>query len=222
MTTGEPKVVLVVEDNRDIAELLAQLLRAYDCEVLTAVRMSAVQEVLARRKVDLLLLDILLPDDVEDGRKIAEQLRREGHKFPIYFMTGLRPPDIGPEYMGLVDGFLRKPFSLRDLREVLVKALGRSAPAGAPSPVRDLMAMMASIASEQEEVRRQQARLATFMTVLRENSARPVSPQVLEEFQERCARCEEGLAHIEKTLNEMQELLRGHGAEILSGQRRGV
>ena len=223
-TAGESRTVLVVEDNRDIAELLGQLLQAYRCEVLTAESKDEVERILASRPVDLILLDILLPEEAEDGRKIAKRLREAGHKVPVYFMTGLRPPDVGKEYLGLVDGFLRKPFSLRDLRKVLSEALG-PAVAGAeepPSASRDLVGMMASIATEQEEIRRQQARLATFMTVLQGGGGKGLSAEALGKFREDSSRYEEGLSRIEESLNEALEILRRHGPAMLDQQRRGV
>ena len=225
MGGAERKTVLLVEDNKDIAELLGQLLRAYDCEVLTADTMSGVEAAVSRGKVDLLLLDILLPEEADDGRKIAQRLRAAGHKFPIYFLSGLRPPDVGTEYMGLVDGFLRKPFSLRDLRELLSKALGQPALGQAASPMFDLMGAMAAVATEQEEIRRQQARLANFMTILQDGESgteKPPPAEVLARFAENSERYEEGLARIEKTLNEVQELLRRHGAVLMNDPRRGV
>jgi DNA-binding response OmpR family regulator len=224
LMANDKKTVLVVEDNQDIAQLLGQLLRAYGCEVLTAQNMDMVEEKVKESQVDLLLLDILLPEEVEDGRKIAENLRNAGHKFPIYFMTGLRPPDVGKEYLGLVNGFLRKPFSLRDLRKVLNEALGSSVAEveEATSAARDLVGMMASIATEQEEVRRQQARLATFVTILQSGAGKGLSEEVIQKFQEDSARYEDGLARIETSLNEVLEVLRKHGPAMLDNQRRGV
>ncbi|HOX07237.1 MAG TPA: response regulator [Planctomycetota bacterium] len=228
MAGAERKTVLVVEDNRDIAELLGQLLRAYNCDVLTAESMDEVEKAVAGRRIDLLLLDILLPEEVDDGRKIAKRLREAGHRFPIYFLSGLRPPDVGKEYLGLVDGFLRKPFSLRDLRELLNSTLGQPAPEAAPNTSFDLMGAMAAIATEQEEIRRQQARLANFVTILQDGEAgaggpgRALPPEVMAKFAEDSARYEEGLARVEKSLNEVQEMLRRHGADLLGKQRRGV
>jgi CheY-like chemotaxis protein len=219
---SEPRTVLVVEDNRDIAELLGQLLKAYGCEVLAAENVGAVERTLAGRRVDLILLDILLPEEAEDGRKIAKRLRDAGHKVPIYFMTGLRPPDIGKEYMGLVDGFLRKPFSLRDLRQLLQQALGWTVPEEAAAPACDLMGMMASIATEQEEIRRQQARLASFMTILQGGKGQPPSPADLAGFTADSMRYEESLVRIEKALGEIQDLLRRHRTDLLTPPRRGV
>ena len=222
MAAAERKTVLVVEDNRDIAELLGQLLRAYHCEVLTAESLRGVEAAVAKQPVDLLLLDVLLPEEAEDGRKIAKRLRDAGHKFPIYFMTGLRPPDIGEEYLGLVDGFLRKPFSLRDLRGLLNEALGRPGLEESPGLLCDLMGMMASIATEQEEIRRQQARLATFMTIFQGGEGQMTSAEALARFAENSARYEEGLARIEKSLTEVQEILRKHGEVLIAQSRRGV
>ena len=224
MTGGDRKTVLVVEDNRDIAELLGQLLRAYNCEVLTAESMSGVEEAVAHHQVDLLLLDILLPEEADDGRKIAKRLRQAGHKFPIYFLTGLRPPDVGKEYLGLVDGFLGKPFSLRELRELLNATLGRPACAAGRGPAFDLMGALAAMATEQEEIRRQQARLANFMTILQGGAGGgpPMTAELLASLAEDSARYEEGLARIERSLNEIQEMLRRHGAALLEGPGRGV
>jgi CheY-like chemotaxis protein len=221
----ERKTVLVVEDNRDIAELLGQLLRAYNCEVLTAESMAAVEQAVAGHRVDLLLLDILMPEEADDGRKIAKRLREAGHKFPIYFLSGLRPPDVGKEYLGLVDGFLRKPFSLRDLRELLNATLGGPPAGEGAAPAFDLVSAMAAIATEQEEIRRQQARLANFMTILQDGESgagEPISSEMLARFVENSARYEEGLARVEKSLNEVQEMLRRHGAALLDKSRRGV
>lgn len=219
---SDRRTVLVVEDNRDIAELLGQLLQAYHCDVLTAVSLSEVERELAGRQVDLVLLDILLPEEDEDGRKIAKRLREAGHKVPIYFMTGLRPPDVGKEYIGLVDGFLRKPFSLRDLRGLLHEALGWQAPAEASTPACDLMGMMASIATEQEEIRRQQARLANFMTIVHRDKGQTPSASDVAGFAADSVRYEEGLVRIEKTLADIQELMRKHRADLLNPPRRGV
>ncbi len=224
MAAGGKKTVLVVEDNQDIAQLLGQLLRAYGCEVLTAQNMSMVEREVAQADVDLLLLDILLPEEVEDGRNIAENLRSAGHEFPIYFMTGLRPPDVGKEYLECVNGFLRKPFSLRDLRKVLNEALGPSVASveEPPSATRDLVGMMASIATEQEEVRRQQARLATFVTILQSGEGKGLSAELIKKFQDDSAKYEEGLSRIETSLNEVLEVLRRYGPRLLSSQGRGV
>jgi DNA-binding response OmpR family regulator len=217
LTGDVAKTVLVVEDNRDITQLLGQLLRAYGFRVLTAQRPEEVEEIVVRSKVDLLLLDILLPEEAEDGRRIAQKLRQQGQSFPIYFMTGLRPPDVGKEYLGLVDGFLRKPFSLKDLRKVLSEALGSEVASAeeTPSPARDLAGMMASIATEQEEIRRQQARLASFMTILQGGEGKAVTEEMIARFRDDSARYEEGLRRIEGSLNEVLEVLRRRGPTVL-------
>jgi len=209
--------VLVVEDNADIAALLGQLFSAYDCEVSVAENTEQVKLRLGTRGVDLVLLDIMLPESELDGREIARFIRERFPDMPIYFMTGVMKPEIGDEYLEIADGVLKKPFSIADLRNVLERTFGEGLKPSVGSEVHDLLGMITTIATEQEEIRRQQARIASFVTIFQEGAEGGPSAGELGRFKADVARYEDGLARMERSLSEMQEMLRSKGALLGKG-----
>ena len=210
--------VLVVEDNADIAALLGQLLAAYDCDVKVAEDLDQVKARLGNSGVDLVLLDIMLPESESDGREIARFMRERFPDMPIYFMTGVMKPEIGDEYLKIADGVLKKPFSIADLRAVLERTFGEDLEPNVGSEVHDLLGMITTIATEQEEIRRQQARIASFVTVFQEGGESEPTAEELSRFRGDVARYEEGLSRVERSLAEIQEMLRSKGALLGKGQ----
>jgi two-component system CheB/CheR fusion protein len=69
--------VLVVDDNADLAEITAMLLRRAGYEVLTAYDGPTALEAAAFRSPDVVLLDIGMPG--MDGYEVARRLRRLPH-----------------------------------------------------------------------------------------------------------------------------------------------
>lgn len=79
--------ILVVDDDDGLRDsLLDQLALHDDFEALTAANAAAGLEVLKKEHVDLLLLDVGLPD--MDGRELCKVVRRNGFKGPIVMLTG--------------------------------------------------------------------------------------------------------------------------------------
>lgn len=206
--------VLIVEDNNDIAVLLGQLLSAYDCDVAVAEDLERVKEILGTSGVDLVLLDIMLPESESDGREIAKFMRERFPDMPIYFMTGVMKPEIGDKYLELADGVLKKPFSIADLRGVLEKTFGSDLQPSVRPDVHDVLGMITTIATEQEEIRRQQARIASFVTIFQEGADDRPGPEELDRFRSDIVRYEEGLSRMERSLAEIQETLRSKGPFI--------
>ena len=105
--------ILVVEDDREIAGLVARFLRANDCRVSSAVNGREMDHHLADGRFDLIVLDLMLPG--EDGLAICRRLRRS-NRIPIIMLTAKGDPldrIIGLE-MG-ADDYLGKPFDPREL-----------------------------------------------------------------------------------------------------------
>lgn len=108
--------ILAVEDDADLAELIAYNLVRAGHTVRTAADGQAALLALHEFQPDLVLLDVVLPDVV--GFSLCEMLRRARptQRLPIIFVSGCREPEaqrIGVE--AGADDYITKPFSPRDL-----------------------------------------------------------------------------------------------------------
>lgn len=109
--TGQ--TIMIVEDDRDIRSLLADLLHREGYVALCAEDGVAMDRVLATRRPDLVVLDIMLPG--EDGLSICRRLRARSD-LPILMLTA-KSDDID-RIVGLelgADDYLPKPFHPREL-----------------------------------------------------------------------------------------------------------
>ena len=116
--TGQPRRVLVVDDNVDAAETLAELLREYGHSVRTAHSAGAGITEALRMRPDLLLLDISMPD--ADGYAVARRLRPELSGTTFIALTGYgerRHRDRSRE--AGFDHHLTKPLEMRELEKLL-------------------------------------------------------------------------------------------------------
>ena len=122
--------ILVVEDDAATRDLLEQYLADYKFRVTAAATAAEAEKRLAEEVVDLVVLDLNLPDG--DGLALARKLR-DTSSIPIVILTG-RADEVD-RVLGLelgADDYVTKPFSPRELlarmRAVLRRAQG--APAG--------------------------------------------------------------------------------------------
>ena len=118
--------VLVVEDNRRLADLLGEALAGAGMTAELALRG---EEAIARARAggyDAIVLDLSLPDI--DGLRVCRRLRELGDATPILMLTArdaLRDRVAGLEQGA--DDYVTKPFALRELVARL-RALGRRGP----------------------------------------------------------------------------------------------
>jgi DNA-binding response OmpR family regulator len=124
--------VLVIEDNRDIAELVALHLRDEGYAVTLADDGRAGLALAQGGEFDLLVLDLMLPG--LDGLSICREIRAQERYLPILMLTA-KSSELD-RVLGLelgADDYLTKPFSIREL-VARVKALLRRQAALAPAP----------------------------------------------------------------------------------------
>jgi two-component system, OmpR family, response regulator len=121
--------ILVVDDDVAIRELINEYLTENNFQVSVAETGADMDKVLSAEIVDLVILDLKLPD--EDGLAIARRLR-ESLDLPIIILTG-RKEEVD-RVMGLelgADDYVTKPFSNRELlarvRAVLRRTEGKRA-----------------------------------------------------------------------------------------------
>jgi two-component system OmpR family response regulator len=126
--------VLVVDDEPNIADLVATALRYEGFEVQTGGNGRAALEGVDAFRPDLVVLDIMLPD--LDGFEVARRLRQEARRTPILFLTAKDATE--DKVRGLTlggDDYVTKPFSLEELL-ARVRAILRRVSEGADAPAR--------------------------------------------------------------------------------------
>ena len=110
-----PTHILVVDDDRDIRQLVSEYLAGNGYRVSTAANGHEMRKLMADTRVDLVVLDLMLPG--EDGLSLCRDLRaRDAAHVPVLMLTARREETdriIGLE-MG-ADDYLTKPFAAREL-----------------------------------------------------------------------------------------------------------
>src|SRR5579864_2425853 len=126
--------ILIVDDQREICELVQDYLSGEGYRVSTAHEGAGMRRVFSQTSVDLVILDLMLPG--EDGLALARSLRDESN-VGIIILTGRGETVdriIGLE-MG-ADDYLPKPFHLRELlarvKSVLRRVSSRTADKAPP------------------------------------------------------------------------------------------
>ena len=132
---ARPDRIVVVDDDARIRDLLRRYLSQEGFEVLLAEDGKALNRLLTRENVDLIVLDLMLPG--EDGLSICRRLRAGNDITPIIMLTA-KVEDVD-RIVGLevgADDYLPKPFNPRELlariHAVLRRRPTQEAP-GAPS-----------------------------------------------------------------------------------------
>ncbi len=117
--------VLIVEDDREVRETVAEYLGSHGYEVREAADGAAMRKLLGDGIPELVLLDVRLPG--EDGLSLARWLR-ERHEVCIIMVTAAG--EVIDRVVGLevgADDYIGKPFDLRELLARVKSVLRRSA-----------------------------------------------------------------------------------------------
>jgi len=136
MTDAAAARILVVDDDADLRQLVADFLRANGLEVDSAASGAEMDARLAAAPADLVILDLMMPG--EDGLAILRRLRRPGG--PAVIMLSAMGEDTD-RIIGLevgADDYVPKPCNPRELLARVRAVLRRRADPGAgqSGPVR--------------------------------------------------------------------------------------
>lgn len=128
-----PATLLIVDDEKDIRDMLSSCFRRRGYQILTA---SGGQEALAMaaRQPDLILLDVNMPD--MDGLEVCRRIR-EDVSCPILFLTA--KVEDGDKIQGFAAGgdeYIVKPFSIEVLLAQVEAHLRRDRRRAEPNRVR--------------------------------------------------------------------------------------
>lgn len=118
--------IAIVDDHRDIRDLVSRYLQQQGYRVSTAENGVALRRLFERGAPDLVVLDIMMPG--EDGLTVCRELRTgRGSGIPIIFLTARA--DETDRVIGLelgADDYLVKPFSSRELLARIKAVLRRA------------------------------------------------------------------------------------------------
>ncbi|WP_455580867.1 response regulator [Dysosmobacter sp.] len=136
------KTVLIVEDEKNIVDILRFNLQREGYQTLEAYDGEAGLELAAGANPDLILLDVMLPK--RNGFDVCKALRAQGSSVPVIILTARE--EESDKVLGLeigADDYITKPFSMRELiarvganiRRTAMTAPAASAAASTAMPV---------------------------------------------------------------------------------------
>jgi len=116
---------LVVEDEEDVRNLLAELLADKGCSVRKAANGSLALRLISKRIPDIIFVDIMMP--VMGGMDFISNLRKnpETFRIPVVIVTALKRDEARGRQLG-VEYHLTKPWEPWALESVLTRVLGPS------------------------------------------------------------------------------------------------
>jgi CheY-like chemotaxis protein len=116
--------VLVVDDDRDMLEVIRGVLEDHGLTVDTATNGLQALALVERRAPDLVVLDVTLP--VGSSRRVADRVHQlPGAAVPVLVITADGHAPDKASRLGAY-AYLRKPFELVDLLGVVWEGLGRT------------------------------------------------------------------------------------------------
>jgi DNA-binding response OmpR family regulator len=121
------RTLLLIDDDAELADLLSAFLARHGYALAWADRPSKGLAILRGERPELLLLDVMLPE--QDGFAVCKALREGGDTTPVIMLTARGDDD--DRIAGLVTGaddYLPKPFNPRELL-ARVEAVLRRGPA---------------------------------------------------------------------------------------------
>ena len=130
------KNILIIEDDRDIVEVIETTLETDGFKVASANDGVTGLAQLKKSPPDLLLLDLTLPQ--QSGLEICKEIRRDQNlnRLPIIMLTGRA--EVSDRILGLevgADDYITKPFDPKELLARIRALLRRMEPASDDDPV---------------------------------------------------------------------------------------
>jgi CheY-like chemotaxis protein len=136
--------LLIVDDDEDFASAVATVLKGGGHEVRVELDLSAAIRSMTERQPDLVVLDVMFPEDSTGGFELARKMRRDFRTLkdvPILMLTavntrfplGFSSKDIDEDWLPVTD-FLEKPVDLDVLADRVATMLANRRKAKAQTP----------------------------------------------------------------------------------------
>lgn len=119
---GRSRRILVVDDNRDIRNVLSHMLRLMGFEVALAGNGIEALAVFHESSFDLVVTDLQMPN--MDGSKLARLVKERSPDTPVILLTGTDRETVRKKVMkGSIDSVIFKPFKLNEFQSTVHGAL---------------------------------------------------------------------------------------------------
>ncbi len=113
-----PRVIAVVDDELPVRSALSRLLGAAGFDVVACDGGAAFLEMLTKRPIDCVLLDLHMPE--VDGFTVLERMGQAPHHPPVIVLTGHDGPAVRERVLAAgVSGYITKPVQ----RDVILHAI---------------------------------------------------------------------------------------------------
>ena len=128
--------ILIVDDDEDFAYTAATVLRKEGNDVQIELDTDSAMQSMRERPPDLVILDVMFPEDSHAGFELARFIRRQSGELkatPILMLTainakfplGFGPKDISDDWLPVTE-FLEKPVDFDVLLQKVTELVGRN------------------------------------------------------------------------------------------------
>jgi CheY-like chemotaxis protein len=125
-----PKI-LIVDDDQDVVNVTSMFLRDGGHDVETELDAKKALARIDAVRPDLLVLDVMFPDDSTAGFQLARDVRQKHKSLPIIMVTSVNQTsavlfgkkDIDPNWLPISE-FVEKPIKKKALLELVQKLIG--------------------------------------------------------------------------------------------------
>jgi CheY-like chemotaxis protein len=118
-----PETILIIDDEKEMADTCARVLRALGFNCLVAYDSAKAFAMIDSERPALVVSDITLP--TSDGFEIARYVRQIAPEIPVVLMTAYHTPDIARNaHAAGAAAYLRKPFLNAELVSTVKSLLG--------------------------------------------------------------------------------------------------
>ncbi len=116
--------LLLLEDDMELSDTVAQFLRHCGYEVTQCFDAKEAREKMYEERFDLWLLDVKVP--YQSGMDLLKKTRKEGNDTPAIFITSLHGAEDATRGFAVgCDDYIRKPFALKELKARIEAVLSR-------------------------------------------------------------------------------------------------
>ncbi len=114
------RTVVIVEDQADVADMLAEMMRVCGFHAITCNYSAPAIGLITSQKPDIVLLDVMMPD--VSGYEVLKSMRAETQiaHIPVILISALsQPTDIRTGIAAGASAFLSKPVDFLELRKTV-------------------------------------------------------------------------------------------------------